>query len=112
MVANRNIRGGLLMPPHRARIASTSTPSPPTLAHHDRAHPMSGIASDLARVERAFAKPTLSLLARKNAAVVVAVFSQVFSQERSAVAADRFHALIETLLNELRAAGAAEGIDE
>jgi hypothetical protein len=72
---------------------------------------MSGIASDLARAERAFAKPTLSLLARKNAAVVVAVFGQVFSQERSAVPADRFHALVETLLSELRAAG-AESIDE
>lgn len=65
---------------------------------------MSEIAAALARAERAFAKPTLSLLARKNAPVVVAVFSQVFSQDRTAIPAEQFHALVDALMRELGAA--------
>ncbi|UHJ58740.1 DUF3375 domain-containing protein (plasmid) [Mycolicibacterium fortuitum] len=72
---------------------------------------MSGVAADLARAERAFDKPTLSLMSRKNAAVVIAVFTTIFGQEHRVVPADRFHTLVEALLGELRAAG-ADTIDE
>ncbi|WP_102144326.1 DUF3375 family protein [Mycobacterium hubeiense] len=72
---------------------------------------MSDIAAALARAQRAFAKPTLSLLARKNAPVVVAIFSLAFNQERSVVTAERFHTLIDALISELRAAG-ADSFDE
>lgn len=71
-----------------------------------------GVAADLARVDRAFATPALSLLARKNASVVVAVFNQVFSPGGGAVLADRFHALVESLLAELRASGVELSVEE
>lgn len=72
---------------------------------------MSGIAADLARAERAFDRPTLSLMSRKHATVVIALFTTIFGQEHRAVPADRFHTLVEALLGELRATG-ADSIDE
>lgn len=70
------------------------------------------VVADLARIEHAFASPAVSLLARKNAGVVVAVFNQVFSHARDAILADRFHVLVESLLAELRADGGVQGVDE
>lgn len=68
---------------------------------------MSGIAADLAHVEHAFGAPALHLLSRRNAALVVAVFGHVFHRGHEPVPADRFHALIDTLMGELRGHGTA-----
>lgn len=89
----------------QSRITSIFAQPPPRLAKHEQTgQTMSEIAAALASAERAFAKPTLSLLARKNAPVVVAVFSQVFSLDRTAIPAERFHALVDALMRELGAA--------
>jgi hypothetical protein len=54
----------------------------------------------------AFAKPTLTLLAkRKWAPVVLSVFIASFSRDQDTIPAERFHAQVATYLAELRSAG-------
>lgn len=67
---------------------------------------MSDIAGELARVRVAFAKPTLTLLAkRKWAPVVLSVFIASFSRDQDVIAAERFHAQVAIYLAELRSVG-------
>ncbi|MDQ2894568.1 MAG: DUF3375 domain-containing protein [Actinomycetota bacterium] len=66
---------------------------------------MSDIAGELARVCEAFEKPTLRLLDRKWAPLVLAVFKSSFSRDQRSVAAERLHAQVDTYLGELRSVG-------
>ena len=66
---------------------------------------MSDIAGDLARVHTAFAKPTLTLLARKWAPIVLSIFVSSFSRDQDSIPAERFHAQVATYLGELRSSG-------
>lgn len=56
---------------------------------------------DFVRTRSAFEKPTLTLLRRKWASVVVAVFTTVFPREHRRIPADQFHALVTTCLEDL-----------
>ncbi|AEG44737.1 DUF3375 domain-containing protein [Isoptericola variabilis] len=58
----------------------------------------------LAEVERAFAAPTLGLLHKAEAPLVVAVLRSVFTPDRRAVATEQLHVEVDDLLAELRAA--------
>jgi hypothetical protein len=66
---------------------------------------VSDIAGELARVREAFDKPTLRLLDRKWARLVLAVFKSSFSRDQRSVAAERLHAQVDTYLRELRSVG-------
>ncbi|MGO3032658.1 MAG: DUF3375 family protein, partial [Microbacterium gubbeenense] len=66
---------------------------------------MSSIPRDVARLERAREGAALSLVRSPWAAIVVAVFREVFSQEQKQVRAERLHVQVETYLAELRDAG-------
>ncbi len=63
------------------------------------------VAGALAAAQRAFARPTLALLNKQSAPLVVAVFDTVFTRGRGAVAAEQMHLEVHTLLAELAAAG-------
>lgn len=69
---------------------------------------MSQIVAELARVAGAFEQPTLTLLHRREAPVVVAIFRSVFSRDARSVPAARLHAAVDTFLDELRAAAAPD----
>ncbi|WP_432543401.1 DUF3375 domain-containing protein [Kineococcus sp. SYSU DK002] len=62
---------------------------------------MSSIRDDLARAQRAFTRPTLSLLRRPTGPLVVAVLTCAFGGQRSRIPADRFHSQVQGLLDEL-----------
>jgi hypothetical protein len=66
---------------------------------------VSDISGELARVREAFRRPTLSLLNRKWAALVLAIFRSSFSRDQRSVGAERLHAQVDAFLEELRAAG-------
>jgi hypothetical protein len=66
---------------------------------------VSDIIGDLARVRSAFDKPTLALLGKKWAPIVLSVFASTFSREQESVSADRLHVQVEMYLSELRANG-------
>lgn len=66
---------------------------------------MSDIIGELARVREAFDKPTLRLLDRKWAPLVLAVFKTSFSRDQRSVAAERLHTQVDTYLEELRSVG-------
>lgn len=66
---------------------------------------MSDIGGELARVQQAFDKPTLRLLGKNWAPIVLAVFTSTFTRDDRSVPAERFHARVSILLNELRSAG-------
>lgn len=66
---------------------------------------MSDIVGELARVREAFDRPTLRLLDRKWAPLVLAVFKFSFSRDQRSVAAERLHAQVDTYLGELRSVG-------
>jgi hypothetical protein len=63
----------------------------------------------VAGVERAFAAPTLGLLHKAEAPLVVALLQTVFTPERPAVGTEQLHVEVDDLLAELRAAGAGPG---
>jgi hypothetical protein len=67
---------------------------------------VSDIVAELARVQAAFEKPTLRLLARKQAPLVLAVFRSTFTRDQPSVPAERLHARIDHLLVELGLTGA------
>ncbi|GAB2856112.1 DUF3375 domain-containing protein [Nocardioides pacificus] len=66
---------------------------------------MSGIVAELARVTEAFDRPTLRLLDRKWAPLVLSVFRTSFSSDVRTVHADRLHTQVDAYLDELRLAG-------
>jgi hypothetical protein len=66
---------------------------------------VSDIAAELVRVRDAFNKPTLRLLARKWAPLVIAVFRTAFTRDQRTIPADRLHQQVDNYLDELRLAG-------
>ncbi|MCK0117739.1 DUF3375 domain-containing protein [Isoptericola sp. S6320L] len=62
------------------------------------------LATALAGVERAFAAPTLGLLHKAEAPLVVAVLRCVFTPDRPTVATEQLHVELDDLLGELRTA--------
>ncbi|WP_418276502.1 DUF3375 domain-containing protein [Isoptericola jiangsuensis] len=61
-------------------------------------------AATLAGVERVFAAPTLGLLHKAEAPLVVAVLRAVFTADRPTVATEQLHVEVDTLLADLRTA--------
>lgn len=68
---------------------------------------MSDIVAELVRVSDAFDKPTLRLLDRKWAPLVLAVFRTTFSRDQRTVPAERLYQQVDNYLDELRLAGKA-----
>lgn len=66
---------------------------------------MSDIAGHLGRVRDAFKRPTLSLLSRMRAPIVLAILMASFSRDQEPIAADRFHIQVGAYMSELAAAG-------
>jgi hypothetical protein len=66
---------------------------------------VSDILAELSRVRDAFDKPTLRLLDRKWAPLVLAVFRTTFTRDQRSVPAERLHARVDNYLDELRLAG-------
>ena len=66
---------------------------------------MSDIVAELVRVRDAFNKPTLRLLARKWAPLVLAIFRTAFTRDQRTVPADRLHQQVDNYLDELRLGG-------
>jgi hypothetical protein len=66
---------------------------------------VSDIAAELARVRDVFNKPTLRLLARKWAPLVIAVFRTAFTRDQRTIPADRLHQQVDNYLDELRLVG-------
>lgn len=64
-----------------------------------------GIEGDVARIKAALDTPTLKLLDRKSASVAMPIFSAVFPDDAQPIPVERFHTVVEALLDELRAAG-------
>ncbi|MBL8931670.1 MAG: DUF3375 domain-containing protein [Kineosporiaceae bacterium] len=69
---------------------------------------MSEIAGELARVSLAFDQPTLTLLHRKYARVVVTILRSAFSRDVTTVPAARLHAQVDSYLDDLRGIPGAE----
>ncbi|MBU8579994.1 DUF3375 family protein [Brevibacterium luteolum] len=64
------------------------------------------IETDLIRVEQALETPTLKLLDRKSARIVLPVFATLFQPGSSdPIPVERFHARLDAMLNELAALG-------
>ena len=66
---------------------------------------MSDVVAELVRVHEAFDKPTLRLLDRKWAPLVLAVFRTTFTRDQRIVPAERLHQQLDNYLDELRLAG-------
>ena len=66
---------------------------------------MSDIVGELARVREAFDKPTLRLLDRKWAPLVLAVFTAPSAATSARCTAERLHTQVDTYLDELRRRG-------
>jgi hypothetical protein len=66
---------------------------------------VSSIVSDFVHAQSAFNKPTLTLLGKGWAPVIIAVFTSHFSRDRARIPADQFHVQVETSLDELRIRG-------
>lgn len=66
------------------------------------------VVGELARVAGAFDQPTLTLLHRRDAPVVIAIFRSAFSRDVRSIPSARLHILVETFLDQLRAAGVAD----
>lgn len=66
---------------------------------------MADITLELNKAEATFAKPTLGLLNRQEAPLVVAVFRATFSRDATQVPATAFHAHVQTLFEGLGASG-------
>ncbi|WP_407317331.1 DUF3375 domain-containing protein [Isoptericola halotolerans] len=69
------------------------------------------LAAALAGAERAFATPTLGLLHKVEAPLVVAVLRCVFTPDRPTVATEQLHVEVDDLLAELRSAAGPAGED-
>lgn len=66
------------------------------------------IVRELARVAGAFDQPTLTLLYRSHARVVIAMFRGAFSRDNRSIPAARLHAQVDTYLDRLRVAGVTD----
>jgi hypothetical protein len=66
---------------------------------------MADIVGELARVSGAFDQPTLTLLYKNHARVVITIFRSVFSRDVRTVATARLHEQVDTYLDHLRSAG-------
>lgn len=66
---------------------------------------MADIYAELVRVQDAYAQPTLTLLGKQTAPVVVALFRALFSRETQSVPAVRLHDRVEEMLRLLRQTG-------
>ncbi|MGY1838425.1 MULTISPECIES: DUF3375 domain-containing protein [unclassified Modestobacter] len=66
---------------------------------------MSDIAGELSRVRGAFDQPTLTLLHRGMAPVVIAIFRSSFGRDIRSIPAPRLHDQVDAYLDELRLAG-------
>jgi hypothetical protein len=69
---------------------------------------MSEIAGELARVKRAFAQPTLTLLHQRQAPVVITIFRAAFGRNNRPIPTARLHTQVEEHLAEIRRAGEGE----
>ena len=66
-----------------------------------------GIEGGVARIEAALNTPTLKLLDRKSAGVAMPIFEVAFPEDAQPIPVERFHTLVEALLDELRSTGYA-----
>lgn len=66
---------------------------------------MADLRADYERVREALATPTLTLLDRKSAVVVLPLLSTLFDEETIGISIDRFHSAVDGHLAELRSAG-------
>lgn len=66
---------------------------------------MSEVTENLTRVQDAFERPTLRLLDRKWAPVILSVFRTAFGVERRSIPAEVLHAEVDVLFGQLREAG-------
>ncbi|WP_411734303.1 DUF3375 family protein [Paeniglutamicibacter sp.] len=66
---------------------------------------MADIGLELSRVQSAFDRPTLGLLSKNEAPLVVAIFRSTFSRDVTQMTATTFHAHVETLLGILASNG-------
>lgn len=66
---------------------------------------MSDIVGDFARVTGAFDQPTLTLLYKGHARVVIAIFRNAFTRDHRTISTARLHAQVDTYLDQLRIAG-------
>ncbi|MET7394306.1 DUF3375 family protein [Dactylosporangium sp. NPDC005572] len=66
---------------------------------------MTDIVGELARVGGAFDQPTLTLLYKSHARVVIAMFRGAFTRDSRSVPAARLHAQVDTYLDHLRRVG-------
>lgn len=73
--------------------------------------PSSQIGGALAGVQRAFERPTLTLLHKQSAPLVVALFASTF-RGRQAIAVEQLHLEVADLLAQLRAEGAPDVPDD
>lgn len=69
---------------------------------------MSEIAAELARVERAFSQPTLTLLHQRHAPVVITIFRAAFGRDNRPIPTARLHTQVEEHLAVMRASGETE----
>src|SRR3954451_484 len=69
---------------------------------------MTQVLGELARVVGAFDQPTLTLLHRKDAPVVISIFRTAFSRDVRSIPSARLHVMVETFLDQLRGSGAAD----
>jgi len=70
---------------------------------------VSDIVGELRRGHEAFKKPTLDLLRRKHAPVLLAVFMCSFSRDQDSLPVDEFHVLVESFFGELISSGIGIG---
>ncbi|MRG60826.1 DUF3375 family protein [Agromyces sp. CFH 90414] len=73
--------------------------------HSEAARMTTGIEGDVARIEAALNTPTLKLLDRKSAVVAMPLLSAAFPDDAQPIPVERFHTVIEAMLDELRIAG-------
>lgn len=66
---------------------------------------MSDIEGVFERVDAALNTPTLKLLDRKSARVALPLFSAVFPDNAEPIAVERFHTIVDALLEDLRSSG-------
>ncbi|MDT5031167.1 MAG: hypothetical protein QOC94_1338 [Actinoplanes sp.] len=69
---------------------------------------MADIIGEFARVAGAFDQPTLTLLHKGHARVVITIFRSVFTRDSRTVASARLHSQVEVYLDQLRAAGVTD----
>ncbi len=64
---------------------------------------MGAVQAEIARARRAFSRPTLALLNKHYAPIVIAIFGSIFSAQRKAIPSEQFHLEIAGHLEDLKA---------